>query len=98
MDGVLAEPHVAIPFPVTCQRARGLASADAGSGIDRGHDAARAWPHDVAVHCAEPDAPPHIFLMRLRPADDDRVPMACGDGADCAAMPGACAPEGSDSI
>jgi DMSO reductase family type II enzyme chaperone len=36
--------------------------------------------------------------LPLRPADDDRVPMACGDGADCAAMPGACAPEGSDSI
>jgi DMSO reductase family type II enzyme chaperone len=36
--------------------------------------------------------------LPLRPADDDRVPMACGSGAECAAMPGACAPEGDDSI
>lgn len=36
--------------------------------------------------------------MVLRPADDDRVPMACGSGTECAAMPGACAPEGADSV
>lgn len=36
--------------------------------------------------------------MMLRPADDDRVPMACGGGADCGAMPGACTPEGDDSV
>jgi TorA maturation chaperone TorD len=36
--------------------------------------------------------------IMLRPADDDRVPMACGGGADCGAMPGACTPEGDDSV
>lgn len=36
--------------------------------------------------------------MMLRPADDDRVPMACGSGTECAAMPGACTPEGDDSV
>jgi len=36
--------------------------------------------------------------MVLRPADDDRVPMACGSGTECAAMPGACTPEGDDSV
>jgi len=36
--------------------------------------------------------------LALRPADDDRVPMACGSGTECAAMPGACLPEGADSV
>ena len=36
--------------------------------------------------------------LPLRPADDDRVPMACGSGAECGAMPGACEPEGADSV
>ena len=36
--------------------------------------------------------------LPLRPADDDRVPMACGNGAECTAMPGACAPDEADSI
>ncbi|HEV8722491.1 MAG TPA: molecular chaperone TorD family protein [Candidatus Binatia bacterium] len=36
--------------------------------------------------------------LPLRPATDERVPMACGSGAECAAMPGACVPEGADSI
>ncbi|HYA30970.1 MAG TPA: molecular chaperone TorD family protein [Acidobacteriota bacterium] len=36
--------------------------------------------------------------LPLRPAEDDRVPMACGSGAECAAMPGACTPEGADSV
>jgi len=36
--------------------------------------------------------------LPLRPADDDRVPMACGSGAECGAMPGACVPEGADSV
>jgi TorA maturation chaperone TorD len=35
--------------------------------------------------------------LTLRPADD-RVPMACGSGTECAAMPGACTPEGDDSV
>ena len=36
--------------------------------------------------------------LTLRPADDDRVPMACGSGTECAAMPGACMPERADSV
>jgi DMSO reductase family type II enzyme chaperone len=36
--------------------------------------------------------------LPLRPAEDDRVPMACGNGAECATLPGACAPEGADSV
>jgi len=31
--------------------------------------------------------------LSLRPATDDRVPMACGSGTECTAMPGACGPE-----
>ena len=34
----------------------------------------------------------------LRPADDDRVPMACGSGAECMAMPGTGTAEGDDTI
>ena len=36
--------------------------------------------------------------LTLRPADDDRVPMACGSGIECTAMPGACMPEEADSV
>jgi DMSO reductase family type II enzyme chaperone len=36
--------------------------------------------------------------IALRPADDDRVPMACGSGTECVAMPGACLPEETDSV
>ena len=36
--------------------------------------------------------------LALRPADDDRVPMACASGTECTAMPGACLPEGADSV
>jgi DMSO reductase family type II enzyme chaperone len=36
--------------------------------------------------------------LALRPAEDNRVPLACGNGTECAAMPGAYVPEGSDSI
>jgi putative dimethyl sulfoxide reductase chaperone len=45
----------------------------------------------LAVHLGAVNLP-------LRPADDDRVPMACGSGAECGAMPGACVPEGADSV
>lgn len=34
--------------------------------------------------------------LGLRPATDDRVPMACGSGTECAALPGACRPEEVD--
>jgi hypothetical protein len=36
--------------------------------------------------------------LGLRPTDDDRVPMACGSGAECTAMPGGCTPEGADTV
>jgi TorA maturation chaperone TorD len=36
--------------------------------------------------------------LPLRPAGDDRVPMACGSGTECTAMPGACVPDGADSV
>jgi putative dimethyl sulfoxide reductase chaperone len=36
--------------------------------------------------------------LGLRPADDSRVPMACSSGTECAAIPGACMPEESDSL
>ena len=36
--------------------------------------------------------------LGLRPTDDDRVPMACGSGAECTAMPGGCTPEGVDTV
>lgn len=36
--------------------------------------------------------------LPLRPADDERVPMACGNGTECTAMPGACIPEGAESV
>jgi len=36
--------------------------------------------------------------LPLRPADDDRVPMACGSRTDCTAMPGACLPEEIDTV
>ncbi len=36
--------------------------------------------------------------LGLRPADDNRIPMACGSGTECAAMPGAGMPEGAESL
>jgi DMSO reductase family type II enzyme chaperone len=36
--------------------------------------------------------------LGLRLATDDRVPMACGGGAECAAMPGVCDPEENAAI
>ena len=44
------------------------------------------------------DVPRGAASLGLRPVDDDRIPMACGSGAECAALPGACAPEGADSV
>jgi len=44
------------------------------------------------------DVPRGAASLGLRPVDDDRIPMACGSGAECAVMPGACAPEGADSV
>jgi DMSO reductase family type II enzyme chaperone len=36
--------------------------------------------------------------LPLRPAGDEQVPMACGNGAECAAMLGFCTPEDADSV
>ena len=47
----------------------------------------------VACECARADLPLGPAGQDLRPATDDRVPMACGNGAECAAMPGAGMPE-----
>jgi len=52
----------------------------------------------VAAECARLQIPLGAASLGLRPADDSRVPMACGSGAECAGMPGACMPEGSDSV
>jgi DMSO reductase family type II enzyme chaperone len=42
------------------------------------------------------DVPLGAMNLSLRPADDDRVPMACGSGTECTAMPGACSTEEAD--
>jgi DMSO reductase family type II enzyme chaperone len=47
----------------------------------------------VTLECARSDLPLGSVGLDLRPATDDRVPMACGNGAECAAMPGAGTPE-----
>jgi len=52
----------------------------------------------VSTECARLDISCGPANLGLRPADDSRVPMACGNGADCAAMPGACMPEDGDSV
>jgi DMSO reductase family type II enzyme chaperone len=52
----------------------------------------------VMAECARFQVSSGTAGLGLRPADDARVPMACGSGAECAAMPGACTPDGSDSV
>ena len=52
----------------------------------------------VAADCARLEDALGAANLGLRPADDDRVPMACGNGAECAAMPVVCVPEEADSI
>jgi len=47
----------------------------------------------VNQECARFGVPLGPAGQELRPATDDRVPMACGNGAECAAMPGAGTPE-----
>ncbi|MCZ6624670.1 MAG: molecular chaperone TorD family protein [Deltaproteobacteria bacterium] len=47
----------------------------------------------VTQDCALFGVPLGPQSLSLRPATDDRVPMACGSGAECVAMPGACSPE-----
>lgn len=52
----------------------------------------------VGAECARLNISCGPANLGLRPADDSRVPMACGNGADCAAMPGVCIPEDGDSV
>ena len=52
----------------------------------------------VMAECARLEVPLGPASLGLRPADDARVPMACGGGAECAPMPGACPPDESDSV
>ncbi|MGB7950645.1 MAG: molecular chaperone TorD family protein [Candidatus Binatia bacterium] len=52
----------------------------------------------IAAECARLHVPSGAANLGLRPADDDRVPMACGSGAECGAMPGACVPEEAESV
>jgi TorA maturation chaperone TorD len=52
----------------------------------------------VAAECGRLRVPSGAANLALRPADDDRVPMACGSGAECGAMPGASVPEEADSL
>jgi putative dimethyl sulfoxide reductase chaperone len=52
----------------------------------------------VAAEADRLQVPLGAANLGLRPADDGRIPMACGSGADCAAMPGAAVPEGGSSL
>jgi len=52
----------------------------------------------VTVECARLGVLLGPKNLSLRPANDDRVPMACGSGTECAAMPGACDPEESGAV
>lgn len=42
----------------------------------------------IALECARFGVPMGTENLTLRPAEDAAVPMACGSGAECAAMPG----------
>ena len=52
----------------------------------------------VTAECARLQVTLGLANLGLRPADDSRVPMACGSGTECAAMPGACMPEGDNEL
>lgn len=52
----------------------------------------------VTAECARLRVACGAINLGLRPADDSRVPMACGSGVECSAMPGASVPDGSDSV
>jgi len=52
----------------------------------------------VTVECARLGVLLGPENLSLRPANDDRIPMACGSGTECAAMPGACDPEESGAV
>jgi TorA maturation chaperone TorD len=50
----------------------------------------------VTLDCSRFGVPVGPQSLPLRPATDDRVPMACGSGAECMAIPGAGGPEESE--
>lgn len=52
----------------------------------------------VTVECARLGVLLGPKNLSLRPATDDRVPMACGSGTECAATPGSCDPEESGAV
>jgi DMSO reductase family type II enzyme chaperone len=52
----------------------------------------------VAAECARLHVTLGLANLGLRPADDSRVPMACGSETECGAMPGACMPEGDTAL
>ena len=52
----------------------------------------------VTAECARLQVACGAANLGLRPADDGRVPMACGSGAECTAMPGADVPDRSESV
>ena len=52
----------------------------------------------VSAECGRLHVPSGAANLALRPTGDDRVPMACGSGAECGAMPGASVPEEADSL
>lgn len=47
----------------------------------------------VTLECQRLNVPLGLESLELRPAMDDRIPMACGNGLECAALPGAFDPE-----
>lgn len=47
----------------------------------------------VTWECQRLNVPLGLESLELRPATDDRIPMACGNALECAAMPGALDPE-----
>ena len=52
----------------------------------------------VAAEADRLQVPLGAANLGLRPADDSRIPMACGSATECAAMPGAGMPEGAESV
>jgi len=63
-----------------------------------GHRRGAVSVRRTTEECARLGLPVGPENLGLRPATDDRVPMACGTGAECAAMPGVCDPEENGAI
>jgi TorA maturation chaperone TorD len=70
--------------------ARKLAHEDRGSFYGALDNLCLAF---MSCECERVGVMPGPVELSLRPADDDRVPMACGSGTECAAMPGGCGTE-----